>query len=180
MAGVTENTKSTRFYKGQFININPIDKLRENPIYFDYIDSNSSTLKYIEVMKSFINKNIDTKLIKSNKIYVDYSSGKGRGVFCSEQIKSGEIIEECHVIPVPSSYHYPSILDEHLFTWSENSKDKEYAICLGVGSIFNSSSTNFNASWKNDIFNEKMVFTALRNINVGEEILTNYNNKYFK
>lgn len=54
MAGVTSTLKDTKFYKGDFISINPIDKLRQNPNYFDYIDSNSSTVKYIEVMKSFI------------------------------------------------------------------------------------------------------------------------------
>ena len=54
MAGVTDTLKTTKFYKGDFININPIDKLRENQNYFDYIKSNSSTIKYIEVMKSFI------------------------------------------------------------------------------------------------------------------------------
>jgi hypothetical protein len=54
MAGVTENSKSKKFYKGEFININPIEKLKFDKNYFDYIDSNSSTIKYIEVMKSFI------------------------------------------------------------------------------------------------------------------------------
>jgi hypothetical protein len=55
MAGVTENSKSKKFYKGDFININPIEKLKGDKNYFDYIDLNSSTIKYIEVMKSFIN-----------------------------------------------------------------------------------------------------------------------------
>ena len=54
MAGVTDNLKKTKFYKGEYINVNPIDKLRQNPKYFDYIEPNSSTIKYIEVMKSFI------------------------------------------------------------------------------------------------------------------------------
>jgi hypothetical protein len=54
MAGVTENLKGTKFYKGDYINIDPIELLRNDETYFDYIDSNSSTIKYIEVMKSFI------------------------------------------------------------------------------------------------------------------------------
>jgi hypothetical protein len=56
MAGVTDDLKSTKFYKGDFINVNPIEKLKESPNYFDYIDKGSSTIKYIEVMKSFIEK----------------------------------------------------------------------------------------------------------------------------
>ena len=54
MAGVTENLKGTKFYKGDYINIDPIELLRNDETYFDYVDSNSSTIKYIEVMKSFI------------------------------------------------------------------------------------------------------------------------------
>jgi hypothetical protein len=56
MAGVTDNLKSTKFYKGDFINVDPLAKLRENVEYFDYIDKDSSTIKYIENMKSYIQK----------------------------------------------------------------------------------------------------------------------------
>lgn len=56
MAGVTDNLKTTKFYKGDYINIDPISKIRENPNHFDYIDKDSSTIKYIENMKSYIQK----------------------------------------------------------------------------------------------------------------------------
>jgi hypothetical protein len=56
MAGVTDDLKMSKFYKGEFINVNPLEKLKENINYFDYIDKNSSTIKYIEVMKSIIEK----------------------------------------------------------------------------------------------------------------------------
>ena len=58
MAGVTENLKHTMFYKGEFINVNPIEKLKENHNFFDYVDKNSSTLKYIEIMKKIIEKDV--------------------------------------------------------------------------------------------------------------------------
>ena len=56
MAGVTNDLKNTKFYKGDFIDINPLEKLKQNKNYFDYIDKNSSTIKYIEVMKSILQK----------------------------------------------------------------------------------------------------------------------------
>lgn len=56
MAGVTDDLKNKKFYKGEYINVNPIQKLKENPKHFDYIESNSSTIKYIEIMKSIIKK----------------------------------------------------------------------------------------------------------------------------
>ena len=43
-------------YKGDFINQDPISVLKDNPEYFDYIDKDSSTKKYIEVMTSLIKK----------------------------------------------------------------------------------------------------------------------------
>jgi len=56
MAGVTDNLKTTKFYKGDYINTDPILKMRENPNHFDYIDKDSSTIKYIENMKTYIQK----------------------------------------------------------------------------------------------------------------------------
>jgi hypothetical protein len=56
LAGVTDNLKTTKFYKGEYINSDPIEKLRNNPNHFDYVDKNSATVKYVEVMKSLIEK----------------------------------------------------------------------------------------------------------------------------
>lgn len=56
MAGVTENLKNSKFYKGEFIENNPLDRLKEDWNYFNYVDENSSTIKYIEVMKSIVQK----------------------------------------------------------------------------------------------------------------------------
>lgn len=56
MAGVTDDLKKTKFYKGEFINIDPIQKLIEDKSYFDYVDNKSSTIKYVEVIKSFVEK----------------------------------------------------------------------------------------------------------------------------
>jgi hypothetical protein len=58
MAGVTHDLKKRMFYKGDYININPIDKLSENENYFDYVDSSNSTSAYIKLMKDYI-KNIE-------------------------------------------------------------------------------------------------------------------------
>lgn len=57
MAGVTDSLKDKKFYKGEFIHQNPINKLKENPNTFDYIEKNSATIKYVEIMKSLVKKN---------------------------------------------------------------------------------------------------------------------------
>lgn len=57
MAGVTDNLKHNKFYKGEYINVNPLEKLKLNPNHFDYIDKNSITIKYIDIMKSLVQNN---------------------------------------------------------------------------------------------------------------------------
>jgi hypothetical protein len=57
MAGVTDQLRTTKFYKGDFINRNPIEDLKNDINFFNYVDKNSSTIKYIEVMRSFLEKN---------------------------------------------------------------------------------------------------------------------------
>lgn len=56
MAGVTENLKQDKFYKGDFIDKDPIEILKKEPNYFDYINPNSSTTKYIENIKDYLKK----------------------------------------------------------------------------------------------------------------------------
>ena len=56
MAGVTDNLKNTKFYKGDFINVDPIQKLQEDNNYFNYVNKNSSTVKYVDIMKEYIQK----------------------------------------------------------------------------------------------------------------------------
>ena len=48
--------ETIKFYKGDFINVNPLIKLTENFEYFDYVEEHSSTKKYIDVMKSIVKK----------------------------------------------------------------------------------------------------------------------------
>ena len=56
MAGVVDSMKTTKFYKGEFININPISKVIENENYFDYVDKNSATINYVKIIKEFAKK----------------------------------------------------------------------------------------------------------------------------
>jgi hypothetical protein len=56
MAGVQPHEKEKKFYKGEFTNISPLDKLNEDINFFNYISEDSATIKYVEVMKSIIKK----------------------------------------------------------------------------------------------------------------------------
>jgi hypothetical protein len=48
--------KDHKFYKGEFIEEDPIEKLRTNENYFDYIDDQSITIKYVDIIRSYIKK----------------------------------------------------------------------------------------------------------------------------
>jgi hypothetical protein len=56
MAGVTDGDKTTKFFKGDFININPLELLKNENTYFDYVDNKSATVIYIKEMMNLIKK----------------------------------------------------------------------------------------------------------------------------
>ena len=56
MAGITEEMKYTRFYKGSFINNDPIELLKKDETYFNYIDPRNITTKYVDNIKSYLQK----------------------------------------------------------------------------------------------------------------------------
>ena len=56
MAGVTDNQKDKLFFKGDYINNNPLVLLQNNINYFDFVENNSTTTKYINEMKKIVQK----------------------------------------------------------------------------------------------------------------------------
>jgi hypothetical protein len=56
MAGVTEEQKNEKFFKGGYIKTNPINLLKEQPDYFDFIEKQSSTTMYINELKELAQK----------------------------------------------------------------------------------------------------------------------------
>jgi hypothetical protein len=48
--------KGEKFYKGEFINVNPIDKVKENEGYFKYVSESSATFEYVKIIKEFAKK----------------------------------------------------------------------------------------------------------------------------
>lgn len=54
MAGVTQDLKEKKFFKGDYINVNPLEKLKSDIDFFEYIEQESATRKYIDIMKRVI------------------------------------------------------------------------------------------------------------------------------
>ncbi len=104
-------------------------------------------------------------IVKKSKI-----PNAGRGVFATQNIKKGEIIEKIEIIPI-SKQEVNHILVTTLGYYHYEFKD-HYAIALGHGSLYNHNKENPNA----DAFDSKrhLLMKAIKNIKKGEEITFNY------
>lgn len=109
-----------------------------------------------------------------NKLYIKDVKGKGRGVFCSQSITSGEIIEVCPVIVVPAD-NAAAIQNTKLAEYSFyfNREENILSLVMGFGSVYN------YAQYPNALYvliqkSEKMIYTACKDIPAHTEICINY------
>lgn len=118
-------------------------------------------------------------LVPASKIYCDASKnpGAGRGVFASQDIFAGEVIEVCPVVEFTiedSRKLRETELRNYHFMWGEDDETEQVAVCLGFGSLYNHSYQP-NTTYKKRIDARVIAFVALRAIPEGEEITVNYN-----
>jgi SET domain-containing protein len=107
------------------------------------------------------------------KTEVRETSDRGRGIFATQNIIAGEVLEDAPVIVLPSEQR-EAILHTHLYEYVFQWGKGQVAVCLGWGSLYNHSRTP-NARYVRH-FEERLIrFEALRDILAGEEIVTNYN-----
>jgi len=107
-------------------------------------------------------------------LYITQAEGKGRGVFTSQSIDKGEIIELCPVLIIPKAelpIIHKTVLHDYYFLWGDDLTD--CAIALGFGSIYNHA-LHPNANFILDIPNQTIDIEAICNIEAGEEITLNY------
>jgi hypothetical protein len=106
----------------------------------------------------------------SDSIEVKRIRGKGRGVFARRLIRRGELIEKVPVVVLPiEQVKDRSVVSDYCFTWGRDT----VALALGYGSLYNHSYKP-NARY-DDVGPLTKKFTALRDIQPGEEITVNYN-----
>jgi hypothetical protein len=62
LAGITEESPKTIFFKGKYASKNVLDEYRRNPTLFDNISSDSATFEYISVVKEIVDaKQVNVK-----------------------------------------------------------------------------------------------------------------------
>ena len=114
------------------------------------------------------------KLKIATKVEVKDSPGKGLGVFVTDYILEGEIIEECHLITLPIPNGEPSdLLINYRFNYPQDRETSEQVIPFGNGCIYNHKDDN-NAIWRDHPRYKAFQFVAVKSIHPGEEICTYY------
>ncbi len=94
-------------------------------------------------------------------------------MFCTEDIQSESVIEICPIIVIPGEQAREIVrgyvLYEYYFEWKKDS----IALALGYGSLYNHSAQP-NAVFEPDFKSQYIIFTSLKEIPAGQEILIDY------
>jgi uncharacterized protein len=114
-------------------------------------------------------------IIKSpKKIYVNKSPIQGLGVFASEVIEEGELIEECPILTLPiQKGETSSLFIDYRFNFPSGIEWDEQVIGLGFASLYNHSDSP-NAYWVSDNDKRTFKFIANKKISPDDEIFVYY------
>ena len=110
-----------------------------------------------------------------HSLYIAASPEKGKGVFTTEKIEAGTLVEIAPMLILPEKDNEAidkSHLFNYYFLWGE--KQQQYAIALGYGSFYNHSYEP-NCLYETYYDDETIHFISLKDIEAGEELFINYN-----
>ncbi|SMR64136.1 unnamed protein product [Zymoseptoria tritici ST99CH_3D1] len=115
------------------------------------------------------------------------STPKGRGVFATNSIPRGTLIDICPVLildPAENDKHIAhTSLYHYTYNWPRSARTLTHpngealatqAVILGLGSMFNHSSRDQNVGWTRDLAREVVVYRTLRDVEKGEELCISY------
>jgi SET domain-containing protein len=108
-------------------------------------------------------------------LYIMETAGRGRGVFTTEAIPEGTIIEIAPVIVLNQTERAlidTTLLHDYIFEWGIN--EQEAAVALGYVSIYNHQ-VDANCKYEMDFENKTIQIQTKRAIAVDEELCINYN-----
>lgn len=97
----------------------------------------------------------------------------GNGVFALREFKKNEVIEICPAIFIPIE-EFEVLKKTKMYFYYFEYTNKEFAVVLGYGSIYNHS-YHPNAQYRFNFRKKVMVVRAIKKIRQGEEIFFNYN-----
>jgi uncharacterized protein len=108
-------------------------------------------------------------------LYINQSEQKGRGVFTSERIPAGIVIEVSPVIVLPGKdrpHLDQTLLHDYIFEWGPNRE----SCCMALGYIpMYNHSYRSNCEYFMDFDDATILIKTVRMIEKGEELTINYN-----
>jgi SET domain-containing protein len=110
-----------------------------------------------------------------DKIGVGNSKISGKGVFCVDYIKEGEIFEIAPLLMVPIDEVRNTTLMDYVFKIN----DETYAVAFGNVSLYNHRNQP-SAKWKIDEEKQQIILSAVRDIEPGEEVFISYGKRYWQ
>ncbi|KAI1617582.1 hypothetical protein EDD36DRAFT_459266 [Exophiala viscosa] len=121
----------------------------------------------------------DQPLLRTNGLVLISNTPKGRGVFATQDIPGGTVIEVSPVLLFSEDevekHAQHTCLQHYTYYWpSKTGRTTIQALALGLGSMFNHSTRAQNVGWKRNTETEVIVYTALRDIKAGEELCISY------
>jgi uncharacterized protein len=108
-------------------------------------------------------------------LYINDSPDRGRGVFTSDPLPAGKVIEISPVIVMSREERIlldQTLLHDYIFIWGR--KELECCVALGYVSVYNHDYYS-NAEYEMNFAEATIRITTVRDINRGEEIFINYN-----
>ena len=108
-------------------------------------------------------------------LFIDETTAMGRGVFTSERIPAGIVVEISPVVVMSKddrAYLDKTLLHDYIFEWGKN-KDK-CCMALGLIPIYNHSYQS-NCEYFMDYEEDTIMVKTVRVIKNGEELTINYN-----
>jgi hypothetical protein len=111
-------------------------------------------------------------------LFIADSKNRGRGVFSSEDLAAGTIIETAPVIVMSAEERVildQTLLRDYIFLWGPG--ETQCCVALGYASIYNHDYLS-NAEYEMDFETDTIRIKTVRNINKGEEIFINYNGNW--
>ncbi|MBS1654965.1 MAG: SET domain-containing protein-lysine N-methyltransferase [Bacteroidetes bacterium] len=111
-------------------------------------------------------------------LFVAPTEKMGRGVFTSEDISSGTIIEIAPVIVMTTEERKlldQTKLHDYIFEWGE--EKNHCCMALGYVPVYNHSYPS-NCDYEMDFDNQLISIRSMRDIKAGEELFINYNGSW--
>lgn len=117
---------------------------------------------------------MEGRIFVHDDIYVAPSPIHGYGVFTDSSIEKHTVVEECHLLTIPSYLGENStFMVDYKFGYPGNGISEEYVLPLGYGCIYNHSINN-NTAWCKHPEKKLFIFYTIRDVEKGEELCTNY------